>query len=391
MNDKKVKSNIGKFYLATALGAFGFYTPIIQLFYLAHNLTIFQISILGVVWTITRMCLEVPSSILADKWSRKKVMIVSVIFSIAQLMALIYSTEYLFFIVASVFSAASYAFLSGTDIAFFYDTLKESNKEKDFDKLWAKQQIYNQIPFIISFATSGLLFKLSPLLPFQLSLLFLVLSLIISFTLAEPKFFKPVEELNIWSHLKQSTKFIFNNQYLKSILLFIIMFSLGSDLSYGYGQIYLKQLAFPVVLFGIVYIFKSFLVTVAANLAPALRKKITYQKMFGAQIVTITLLFLGMAVTSNYIVGALCFILIAIPFGVFGISKSSYMHDQIESHQRATVDSMFSFFIAAIFLIVEPVVGYLADSYSIKMPLFLVAMIMVVYCGYYVVYGYKRI
>jgi MFS family permease len=390
-DDKKINSNIGKYYLATSLAAFGFYTPIIQLFYLAHNLTIFQIAVLGVVWTVTKMCLEVPSSVLADKWNRKKVIILSVIFSMDQLVVLIYSTEYLFFIIASVFSAAAYAFLSGTDIAFFYDTLKESGQEKSFDKLWAKQQIYNQIPFIISFAASGFLFKLSPLLPFQLSLLFLFLSLMITLTLTEPKFFKPVEELNVWSHLKQSTKFIFNNQYLKSILLFIIMFSLGSDLSYGYGQIYLKQLAFPVVLFGVVYIFKSFLVTAAANIAPELRKKLTYQKMFGVQIITITLLFLGMAVTNNYIVGALCFILIAIPFGFFGISKSSYMHDQIESHQRATVDSMFSFFIATIFLIVEPVVGYLADSYSIKMPLFWVAMIMMVYCGYYVVNGYKRI
>jgi MFS family permease len=113
--------------------------------------------------------------------------------------------------------------------------------------------------------------------------------------------------------------------------------------------------------------------------------------MFGAQMIIITLLFLVMTVTNNYIVGALCFILIAIPFGVFGISKSSYMHDQIESHQRATVDSMFSFLIAAIFLIVEPVVGYLADKFSIQMPLFLVAMIMVMYCGYYIVWGYKKI
>ncbi len=390
-SNQQIKSNIWKYYLATSLAYFGFYTPIIQLFYLAHDLTIFKIAILGVVWTIVKMILEVPSSILADKWERKRTMIISSVFTILSVITLIYATNFWFFILASIWSAAAYAFLSGTDIAFFYDTLKALKKEDEFDKRWARQQIYQQIPLFIAFVSSGFLFKYSQLLPFQLSLIFLVLSLVVTLTLNEPKYHKPIEEVSIFSHFKQSAQFIFKNPYLKSALLFTILFSLGSDISYGYGQIYLKQLALPIVLFGIAYTFKSLLVTVAANFAPSLRRRFSYRSMFGFQIIVITLLFYVMVLTKSYIIGAICFILIAIPHGLFGISKSSYMHQHIESHQRATIESMFSFFIAAVFLIIEPITGYLADIYTIKLPFLLVAITMSVYCFYYLLHGHKRI
>ena len=286
-------------------------------------------------------------------------MIISSLFVILQLITILYATEYWHFILASIWSAASFAFLSGTDIAFFYDTLKVLKKEDKFDKLWARQQIYQQIPLIIAFVSSGFLYNFSPLLPFQLSLIALVIAFAVILTLAEPAYHKPVKAVSVFTHLKQSAQFIFNNPYLKAILLFTILFTLGSDISYGYGQIYLKQLALPVVLFGIAYTLKSLLVTIAANFAPSLRRRFSYRGMFGFQIIAITLLFYAMVLTKSYIIGAICFILIAIPHGFFGISKSSYMHQHIESHQRATIESIFSFLIAAVFLIIEPILAIL--------------------------------
>ena len=97
-------------------------------------------------------------------------------------------------------------------------------------------------------------------------------------------------EVNVFTHFTQSMKFIFKNNFLKTMLIFTVMFSIGSDLSYGYGQIYLKQLALPVVLFGIAYTFKSLLCTISANVAPLIRKKIDYSGIFGLQIILITIL-----------------------------------------------------------------------------------------------------
>ncbi|MFH0701018.1 MAG: MFS transporter [Candidatus Woesearchaeota archaeon] len=388
--NSKLSSNLWKYYLFTSLAKFSFYTPIIQLFYLANNITIFKIAILGMVWSITRLILEIPSSILADRWGRKKTILLSFLFAVFQIITLIIVTEYWGFLIASVCSAASFAFFSGTDIAFFYDNLKVLKREKEFDKLWARQEIYQQIPLIIAFVSSGFLFNLYPTLPFQLSLIFLLASVIVIITLKEPSYHQPIGEKSIFFHFKQSTNFIFNNSSLKSLLIFTIIFSIGSDLSYGYGQIYLKQLSLPLVLFGIVYTFKSLLVTFSANFAPLLRRRFSDGLLLFYQMFSITILLLVMVIAKNYILGTIGFILIAIPYGLFMITKSTYIHDRIESNHRATVDSIFSFLIALTLLVVEPVFGYLADQYSIKMPLFIIVIILFVYCFYFLFYEYKR-
>ena len=391
ISNQQIKSNIWKYYLATALTHFGFFTPVIQLFYLSNELTIVKIAFLGVIWNAVRMALEVPSGILADKWGRKRVLVISSIFAILQLIILISTTNYWYFFAASIFSAVSYSFLSGTNTAFFYDTLKELKKEKEFEKLWARQQIYVQAPLFIAFLSSGFLFKISTILPFQLSLIFLVGSLLVVLTFKEPKYHKPIEEASVFSHFSQSVKHIFGNKFLRTILFFTLVFSIGSDISYGYGQIYLKQLALPVVLFGIAYTFKSLLCTIAANFAPLLRKKFSYGNMFAFQIIAITVLLYVMVLTKNYIVGAACFVLIAIPHGFFEISKTSYVNRHTQSHRRATVESMFSFLVAFVFLIIEPATGYLADVYTMKLPFLLIAILMSAYCLYYIFHARKRI
>jgi len=337
------------------------------------------------------MVLEVPSGILADKWGRKKVLIISSIFAISQVIVLIISQNYWHFVLASIFSAISFSFLSGTNTALFYDTLKELKRENEFEKLWARQHIYQQIPLIIAFVSSGFLYKFSQLLPFQLSLIFLVGSLVVTLTLKEPKYHKPIEEISVISHFKESIKHIFENNFLRSILIFTILFSIGSDISYGYGQIYLKQLALPVVLFGIAYMFKSLFVTLAANFAPSLRKRISYRNIFAIQIILITALFYVMVLTKSYIVGAICFVLIAIPHGLFIISRSSYLHRHTKSHNRATIESMFSFLVALIFILIEPITGYLADLYTMKFPFLLIAILLTIYCIYYLFFERKKI
>ncbi len=376
--------NLLKYYLATSLSQFAFYIPIIQLFYLANNITIFNIAILGAVWSFVKIILEIPSSILADRWGRKNTMILSSIFIVFQLVILIYGSSFLFFLIASIFSAASYAFLSGTDIAFFYDNLAISKREHEFEKLWARQHIYQQIPLIIAFVSSGFLFKLSPRMPFQLSLIFVLMSFIIILTLKEPSYNKQKNNQSSFSYLKESVRQVFENKHLKFILVFTIFFSIASDISYNFGQIYLNYLSLPVILFGIVYTLKSILVTISSNIVPSLRKKFSYKNMFTFEIISITILLYLMILTNNLVIGVIGFILIAIPHGFFIITKSGYMHKLIKSHNRATIDSLFSFIVAIFIIIFELLTGWLADLYNIKISFFIVAIILSVYCLYHI-------
>jgi len=113
--------------------------------------------------------------------------------------------------------------------------------------------------------------------------------------------------------------------------------------------------------------------------------------MFAFQIILITALFYIMVITNNHFVGAICFVLIAIPHGLFIVSKDSYVHKHTQSHRRATIDSMFSFMVALSILILEPITGYLADLYTMKFPFLLITILLSIYCVYYLVHGRKKI
>ncbi|MFC1698223.1 MFS transporter [Nanoarchaeota archaeon] len=391
MKNALISSNIWKFYLASSLSYFIFFEPIIKIFFLSNDLTIFKIAMLGVIWNVTRLILEVPSGIVADRWGRKNVLIISSLLAILQLVVLINVTNYGGFIAAIILSSASFAFLSGTDSAFFYDSLKEMKKEEEYEKLWARQHIFKQIPLFIAFIASGFLFNISEVLPFQLSLIFMILSLGIVFTYKEPKFTKHAEEANIFSHFTQAISHIFKNPYLKTLMIFSLIYIIGADLSYTYGQIYLDHLMLPIILFGIVYTFKSLFFTVAANFAHKLRNKYSYGNMFGLQLIMIIILLYAMVITNNYIIGSLCFALIAVPYGFFIILKSGYVNKHTKSHNRATVESMFSFLGALIIVVLEPITGFLADLYTIKFPFLLVSFIMTLYAVYFLIYGRKRL
>ena len=388
---QKLEGNIRKYYLATALMQFTFFIPIIQLFYIENGLTIFNIALLGVIWSLTRIVLELPSSILADRWGRKRVLIISAMFGTLQLVTLIFASNYWHFLLASAFSAMAFAFASGTNMAFFYDTLKELKRDRDFEKLWSRQLIYEQIPLIIAFLSSGFLFQYSKLLPFQLSLAFLIASFVVIITLREPRYHKPLKNTGMFGHFRDSMRHIAGSRQLRAVLIFSIIFSIGSDISYNYGQIYLNYLAMPIVLFGVVYTFKSLLVTFSGNITLSVRKRISYGNIFALQIIVATVLLYIMVLANNYILGAVCFVLFALPHGFFVISRSGYLHSRTKSFNRATVESVFSFVLAAVFLLVEPVVGYLADLYSIKLPFLLIAIVMTVYCVYYLAFERGRL
>lgn len=366
---QNIGANIWKYYLASSLAQFAFYVPISQIFYLDWQLSILDIAVLGIVWTVTKMLFELPSSILADKWHRKGTLIISSLFAIFQIITLLAASSYWIFVLASIFSAIAYAFQSGTDVAFFYDTLKSEGREDQFDKLWARQSIYQQIPLFVSLLASGFLYQISPLLPFQLSLVFLTIALVITCTFREPVIHKPLKEEGFLKHLKTASKTVWHNQQLRFILLFTLVFSIGSDISYGYGQIYLHSLVFPVMFLGVVYTLKSLLVTLAQNLVAPIRKRISYQWLFALQILLMTALFYTLVWVSSPWWGAVAFILIAVPHGLFGVSKSAYMHQHISSSHRATVDSLVSFLLTVVMLVIEPIIGYLADYYGVKVPL----------------------
>ncbi len=107
---------------------------IISIFYAHRGLSLREIFLLGVVFAITNLLFEIPSSYAADKWGRKKTIAVAVVFLLLSSVCDYFAHSFLFFVMDLACYALSYSFMTGTDDALIYDTARELGQEKNSAK-----------------------------------------------------------------------------------------------------------------------------------------------------------------------------------------------------------------------------------------------------------------
>ncbi|MBD3355089.1 MFS transporter [Candidatus Woesearchaeota archaeon] len=391
MNDYKtgLKSNVWKYFVFEGLWSLVFFFPIFQLFYLARGMTITQIALIGIVFSIARLTMEVPSGVLADRWGRKKTLFLCQIFLIVDMTILIFSQSFWLFLIASLFSGLWIACYSGTGVAFFYDTLKELKREKEYEKLWGKMYMFTATVSFIAAFSAGFLFDISIILPYIFSVTTAFLSLFVIASFTEPKFHRPAEEDSIFLHFKNSIKKIVKNQYIGFIVIFGAILSFSLYYLFVYGQIYLKTIGVPIAFFGIIFAFKYVIEGIGGVSANKIKNKFSYRSIFTFSLLFTIAVIFSLSYLNNYI-GVIVFLLSFFIMGMFRIIQRGYIHKRVESHNRATVDSLSSFLIALVAVIFEPIAGKIADIYSIQTSFFVLACVLVIYTLYFIIFKFHK-
>lgn len=107
---------------------------IVTLFYLARGVSLDQIFLLSLVFSLASLAFEVPSGYLADKFGRKKTLILGVIFLILFNIGSIVAHGFPQFGLLFLLLALSGSCFSGTEEALLYDGLKETGQESKMSK-----------------------------------------------------------------------------------------------------------------------------------------------------------------------------------------------------------------------------------------------------------------
>ncbi len=104
---------------------------VMSLFYLHRGLALADIFYLAMIWSITNLLFEIPSSYMADKWGRKKTILLGVFAGLMYWVFYLVAQSFFMFAVGVVWYAFSIALLSGTKEALLYDSARELGKEKE--------------------------------------------------------------------------------------------------------------------------------------------------------------------------------------------------------------------------------------------------------------------
>lgn len=108
--------------------------PVYMLLFESKGLSDLDVSLLLIIWSVSVFILEVPSGIMADRWSRKNMIVLGTAFKVGGFVIWMFAGSFFAFALGFVFWGIQEAFCSGSTEALLFDTLKENGREDDYEK-----------------------------------------------------------------------------------------------------------------------------------------------------------------------------------------------------------------------------------------------------------------
>jgi len=385
-----LEKNIPKLYFFQILKGVMFSVPVMVLFWQDNGLNLTQIMLLQSIFAILMVILEVPTGYFADLYGRKKSLFISAITLVLGIS--IYSLGYNFthFLVAEMLWGISMAFSSGTTSAFMYDTLKNLNREAEYKKIWGKATSYGLLSLAITGIIGGFIAQIGLRYTLFLSIPFFILMIPTVLSMIEPERHKRIIKKGYKRELLKIIKTILvENKKLKWIIIYSgIIFAFNQSALWLY-QPYFEISGLNVIYFGVVFASFHIVSAISSKYAHKVEEKLGKKYSLIMMIFLIALSYLLM---SNFIFlfsFSFCFIQQFIR-GFKNIVITDYINKLVESDIRATILSVESLISRLLYAIIVPIVGYIADIYTVQQSLWVLGITSLV-IGIFILLFFRKL
>ncbi len=361
----KIQKRLQPLYIAAFFQGFVFWYTIEKLFMKEIGFNDTGIGAMIAAYSVVMLLIETPSGILADRWSRKGVLVLaSVSLGISSVLAGI-STTPLFYVFSSAFWGIYFALYSGTYDAIVYDTvIEETGKSTLFEKLYGKIKIMDSLALVSGSLIGGVLASQFNLrIPYFVTLFSVVASVIALLSFIEPKLHKAEVATPIWEHTKNTLNAVTKNKSLLVVLIILTFTSILTYITFEFSQLWLIALILPTAYFGP----SNAALLTSTGLGGFLAGyfKLHNAFMLALTLGTLVISALGLIVLRNSIlvVGSqvlLCTVLIGT-----SVVFSKVLHDSLGSNIRAGASSAINTFARICIIPLGLLFGYISEHYSV--------------------------
>ncbi len=239
---------IGKFLLN-----FVFWYSVEKMFMTTIGFDMASIGMMAALYSVVSVSLEIPSGILADRWSRKGVMILAAI--ALALSGLVGGLSYTvpIFLISAIFWGLFDAMASGTADSMIYDSLVEDRGNSNgYEKILGYFNALGGLALIVSALIGGVIGEqLSLRDTFFWSVPFALLSIYFFARFRDTTIQHESSDTRLITHTRQTFAAIFTNRNLIWILVSLFALNLISGLIGEMYQLWYLEINMPVVLYGI--------------------------------------------------------------------------------------------------------------------------------------------
>lgn len=355
-----VRRRIAPLYIASFLQGLVFWYAIERLFMMNIG---FNEALIGVgiaTMAVFTLLLEIPSGILADRWSRKGVLIVaSILLAASSLVGALAGDPTIYFASMALWGAF-YAMYTGTYDSIIYDTLlEETGKADGFERLYGRVRMMDGIALIIGSISGGVIaqqFGFTAV--YWLTVPAALLSILVLLKFKEPQLFKKNAPKSLSGYVSDTFKIVLTNRAALATIAALVLIYAGISVVFEFNQLWSMALLLPVALFGPVLALLQSCVAIGSSLAGALSKNKTL--VSGTLLVVIAASF-ALTIRNSWVVVAAEFLLLAslIALSILMMRK---LHDTLESDVRAGATSAVSSLSRLVFFPLALLFGYICQQ-----------------------------
>lgn len=324
---------------AVALQAFLLWVPVEKLFMTQIGFNARSIGLMAAVYAAVVPLLEVPSGILADRWSRSWIMVcASVALTMSTLIGGL-STNVATYIVAAMFLGVFFALSSGTVDSVVYDVVLEETGSSDQYETWiGRVRMVEAGSLVVSALAGGVLAAwASPRFTYFATIPFVVVAIAAFLRFDEPRLHRATEAVALRRHIALTFRTMVRQPGLWRAVLLAALAGLLAQAIFEFGPLWLVAVAAPAALFGPYWAGLVSTLGISGFLTGKLdldRRAIMLALVVCAPAASVVL-----TVTHALAAVILAQIVLALVLGVVGIRAGKLLHDGVSSNIRVGISS----------------------------------------------------
>ncbi|MFA7536642.1 MAG: MFS transporter [Desulfuromonadales bacterium] len=369
-------SNIPKLYAFSCLKMALFPMAIITLFWKDHiGLSLAEILLLQGIFSLATLLMEYPSGYLSDRLGYRFSLNLASAVGIAGWSVYTVAGSFAGVLLAEILLGISYAFISGTDSALLFETLRAEGKEEHYARYDGRMTGCAQAGEAAGAVFAGVMYAVWPLFPFVVQIGVWGAGLAVSWSLKEAPTAPAAKRSHLVAAWRTCRRALFTDRYLRTVILLSALLGLASFYPVWLIQPYMQETGVPLSWFGPVW--------AGANLTVALFSLLSHRFQFHLGERGMVILFLLLVVAGYLGLGLvggvwsfLFYYLLTAMRGLHGPMLRHRLQQASERENRASILSLKSLVFRLFFVFSGPAVGRLADSSGLSFTFVLVGGVL---------------
>ncbi|MGH3384830.1 MAG: MFS transporter [Nocardioidaceae bacterium] len=366
--------------VAVSLLGFLLWVPVEKLFMTAIGFDGASIGVMAAAYAALVPIVEIPSGILADRWSRRGVLIIAA--GAMTLASLVGGLSYnvATYIGSALVLAVYFAMYSGTMDAIVYDTvLEEIGASDQFEQQIGRVRFVESIALVAGALAGGVIAELAtPRLTYFLTVPFAAAAVVALFRFVEPQLHKAEEGTSLRTQLSLTFGAITRRGHLLPIIVLAVLSALLLQSLFEFGPLWLIDLDAAAGLYGPYW--AGLMATLGLGGLLAGRVALHKPAVLAVVAVVMVVASLGLAVRGGLVVVIAAQIVLALFLLIASIRASQLLHDSVPSTIRTGVASGVSAIGWMCFVPFAFVLGLLSRSQGVRVAAWMIIGATVLAC-----------